>query len=84
MSSSDDHRPQRPTDSLPLELETAFAASPKAREAFEQLPPSHRREYIGWVRSGRRDDVRERRAAQAVMRLLSDPAGAVQDPGADE
>ena len=67
-------------DAVPAELDAAFAASPEARAAFEQLPTSHRREYLRWVREGRRDDTRQRRAAQAVMRLLA-PKGAASAPG---
>lgn len=80
---SEQRPPTDPTgpDGLPLpdELRRALAASPAARTAFDGLPPSHRREYVRWVREARRDDTRERRAAQTVMRLL-EPAPA---PGND-
>lgn len=55
---------------LPAELVAALSAAPDARERFEQLAPSHRREYVRWVAEARREDSRERRAAQTVMRLL--------------
>lgn len=63
-------RPSRPEPDLPEELVAALTAAPGARERFDQLAPSHRREYVRWVAEARREDSRERRAAQTVMRLL--------------
>ena len=57
-------------DELPRELVAALSSAPGARERFEELSLAHRREYVRWVREARRDDTRERRAAQTVMRLL--------------
>jgi uncharacterized protein YdeI (YjbR/CyaY-like superfamily) len=57
-------------DELPRELVAALASAPVAQARFERLSRDHRREYVRWVRDGRRDDTRERRAAQTVMRLL--------------
>jgi uncharacterized protein YdeI (YjbR/CyaY-like superfamily) len=62
--------PNRPEPQLPAELRAALAAAPEARTRFDELAPSHRREYVRWVAEGRRADTRERRAAQTVMRLL--------------
>lgn len=58
---------------MPDELTAALDAAPDARAAFDVLAPSHKREYVQWINSARRNDTRERRAAQAVMRLLSAP-----------
>jgi uncharacterized protein YdeI (YjbR/CyaY-like superfamily) len=55
---------------IPDELRDAFEQAPEAGAKFAALPPSHRREYVEWVQSGRREDTRQRRAAQTVMRLL--------------
>ena len=59
-----------PDRDLPRELAAALRAAPDALERFEQLSPSHRREFVRWIAEARRDDTRERRAAQTVMRLL--------------
>lgn len=64
------HGNRRDDRELPAELVAALSAAPDARERFEQLTPSHRREYVRWIAEARRDDSRERRAAQTVMRLL--------------
>jgi uncharacterized protein YdeI (YjbR/CyaY-like superfamily) len=55
---------------LPAELVLAFEQAPEARSIFEAMPPSHQREYVNWVREAKRNDARERRAAQTIMRLL--------------
>ena len=65
---------------LPDELAAALRADPRAFERFHQLPASHQREYVTWVREGRRDETRERRAAQAVMRLLQMRAESADSP----
>jgi uncharacterized protein YdeI (YjbR/CyaY-like superfamily) len=55
---------------IPAELTAALAGSPKARKAFDALPPSHRREYCQWVGEAKRPPTRVRRAAEAIDRLL--------------
>jgi hypothetical protein len=44
------------TVEIPPELAAALAAEPEAREAFDRLSYTHRREYVEWVtaRSARR------------------------------
>ncbi len=61
----------RHVDVLPRELETAFLSAPEAQRSFELLPPEVRREYVVWIREGRSRPTRDRRAAQAIMRLLA-------------
>ena len=71
----------RDGDELPAELVAAFAAEPDAAERFAALAPSHRRESTRWIAEARRDDARQRRAAQTVMRLLQPPVPPPQQPG---
>lgn len=63
-------RDRRDMRELPAELMAALSSAPGARERFDELAPAHRREYVRWVAEARRDDARQRRAAQTVMRLL--------------
>ncbi len=56
---------------LPVELEAAIRSDVRARERFDSLSVTQQREYARWVADGRRAEIRERRAAQTVMRLLS-------------
>ena len=56
---------------VPPELAAALASNPDATIAFEGLSFSHTREYADWVREAKRPATRERRAAQAVERILT-------------
>ena len=61
--------PRRPEATLPAWLKDTLQASPAAWENFQHLAPSHQRSYLGWIMSARRQETRERRAAEAVHRL---------------
>jgi len=54
----------------PAYIEKALKKNKKAWGFFEQLAPSYRRAYIGWIDSAKRDETRERRIREAV-RLLA-------------
>lgn len=56
---------------LPDDLAAALAAHPGATEAFEQLAPSHRKEYVRWVTEAKRAETREKRVAEAAV-LISE------------
>ena len=62
--------PGTATVSAAPELERALKANRQARSFFEALPPSHKRNYIGWVSDAKRPETRERRAREAVRLLL--------------
>jgi uncharacterized protein YdeI (YjbR/CyaY-like superfamily) len=59
------HRAPR-FDTAPEELLALLEANPKARETFRALPPSHRRRYLGWVLSAKREATRRRRMTEVV------------------
>lgn len=52
------------------DLAEALHGAPGAREAFEALAPSHKREYLWWVYEAKRPETRQRRIAETVRRLL--------------
>jgi uncharacterized protein YdeI (YjbR/CyaY-like superfamily) len=56
---------------VPPELAALLAANPDAAIAFEGLSFGHSREYAEWVGEAKRPATRERRASQAVERILS-------------
>jgi uncharacterized protein YdeI (YjbR/CyaY-like superfamily) len=62
---------------VPKELAAALGADRQAREAFENLAPSHRKEYVRWIESAKKTDTRERRVAKAVgmLRAGTKPEG---------
>jgi uncharacterized protein YdeI (YjbR/CyaY-like superfamily) len=51
---------------VPADLKAALARSARAKKAFEQFPPSHRREYVEWITEAKREETRKRRVATAV------------------
>lgn len=54
---------------VPSELATRLRTDHEAKEAFESLAPSHRREYARWVSEARLPATRVRRSEAAVERL---------------
>jgi uncharacterized protein YdeI (YjbR/CyaY-like superfamily) len=43
----------------------------QARRHFEALPPSHRRRYIAWIESAKREETKLRRLKEAIRLLAS-------------
>jgi hypothetical protein len=54
---------------LPALLTEALATDAKAREAFDAMPPGHKREYAEWIDGAKREETRQRRTAQAVAQI---------------
>ncbi len=42
---------------------------PAAWQNFNMLPPSHRRNYIGWIMSAKREETRQKRLMEAIELL---------------
>ena len=61
----------RPNISLdmPLEFTKALDKNKKAKENFEKLAPSYRKHYIGWIKTAKRDETKERRIRESVILL---------------
>jgi len=55
---------------LPDYIQTALRKRPAALRFFEALAPSHRRRYVGWIESARRQETKDTRLKEAV-RLLA-------------
>ena len=61
---------QPPSSSaMPKELERALRGNAKANSFFDQLAPSYRKQFIGWIGDAKREETRERRAEEAVSLL---------------
>ena len=58
-------RPQQEAKLHP-DFKAALARNAKARATLEGFAPSHRREYVEWIATAKRDETRARRIAQAV------------------
>jgi Bacteriocin-protection, YdeI or OmpD-Associated/Domain of unknown function (DUF1905) len=61
---------------VPEDLAAALAVDAEAGRAFEQMPYTHRLEYVRWLDEAKRPETRARRVAASVERIrASKPAG---------
>jgi uncharacterized protein YdeI (YjbR/CyaY-like superfamily) len=54
---------------VPEALAAALAADDEARDTFEKLAYTHRKEFARWVEEAKRDETRERRVANTLAML---------------
>jgi hypothetical protein len=54
---------------VPADLAAAMRKNAKARQHFAALAPSHRKGYVDWIESAKREETRLARVAKAVERL---------------
>ena len=61
-------RIKKPVEELrvPNYLKLIFKKNKKAQTAFENFPPSHRREYIQWFEDAKTEETRDKRLAQGI------------------
>lgn len=65
-------KPQKkPEPVVPAPLAAALAKNAKAREAFESMPPSHRREYCEWIAEAKQEATVQRRVEKTVEKLAA-------------
>ncbi len=64
----DDYDDRKLLADPPRELIVALAEAPEAEEFFNSLAPSHRKQYVWWIRSAKRADTKARRVAKIVER----------------
>ncbi len=64
-------KPDRPVISFELhaEFESALNQNPKARAFFEQLAPSYKKHYIGWIAAAKQNKTREKRIRESITLL---------------
>lgn len=64
-------QPKKKREPLPMpdDLSDALKKNAKARKAFENFSPSHRREYIEWITEAKREETRKARLATTVKWL---------------
>jgi len=56
---------------IPDELKAQFVQNKSAKEAYEKMAYSHRREFSEWISSAKKVDTREERAKKAIEMILS-------------
>lgn len=60
---------------VPPDLEAALASEPAAREFYTALSYTHRKEYVRWIESAKREETRVRRVEKTVEMLKSGHKG---------
>ncbi len=63
-----DGRPQISFD-VPPEFAKALAQNKKAKENFDNLAPSYRKQYIGWIAVAKRAETKKRRIEESLILL---------------
>jgi uncharacterized protein YdeI (YjbR/CyaY-like superfamily) len=63
--------PQVKLDQLPRYIERGIKRNRAAWKFFQSLAPSHRRRYIGWIDSARREETKARRLQEAIKMLTA-------------
>ncbi len=56
---------------IPVELEIALSKNNIARLNFDQLAFSHKKQYIYWIGTAKKEDTRKRRSEKAVQLLIN-------------
>ncbi len=59
------------TIQLPEDLSKIFAKNIIAKQQFEKLAFSHRREYIEWIVTAKRDETRIKRLEGTIEKLIA-------------
>jgi uncharacterized protein YdeI (YjbR/CyaY-like superfamily) len=54
---------------LPTELARALAQQPQAQAFFDELAPSYRKQFIGWIAVAKQQSTRNRRVKESIALL---------------
>ena len=63
--------PKLSVSTIPSYITKTLKVNPRAWQFFEQLAPSYRRAYVGWIHSAKRAETREKRLREAVSLLAA-------------
>jgi uncharacterized protein YdeI (YjbR/CyaY-like superfamily) len=54
------------TEHIGTEFELELNKNPKAKNFFDNLAPSYKKQYVGWISSAKRDETRRKRIKEAI------------------
>jgi uncharacterized protein YdeI (YjbR/CyaY-like superfamily) len=63
--------PRPSASAIPSYIEERLKADPRAWHYFEQLAPSYRRAYIGWIEAAKQEETKEKRLREALSLLAA-------------
>ena len=58
-----------PVPTIPTDFAEALRKAPQSLAFFEQIAPTHRKEYIRWIEEAKKPETRQNRIAKAVGML---------------
>lgn len=56
---------------LPAYIAKALKANPKAWSFFQELAPTYRRHFVGWIHTAKRPETREKRIRESIALLAA-------------
>jgi len=56
---------------LPSYIANALKGNPKAWSFFQELAPTYRRHFVGWIHTAKRPDTREKRMRESIALLAA-------------
>jgi hypothetical protein len=59
-----------PNDEVPDILARALEENARARSAWESMPTSHRRRYVGFITEAKREETRSRRVEDSILQMI--------------
>jgi uncharacterized protein YdeI (YjbR/CyaY-like superfamily) len=68
---------------VPPELTAALAENARARDNFEKLAPSYRKQFIYWIGTAKREETREKRIKTAIKLLVANRRLGMESPYED-
>jgi uncharacterized protein YdeI (YjbR/CyaY-like superfamily) len=55
---------------VPVDLKKLFTKNKKAKEIFDEMSYTHRKEYVNWINEAKKEETRQRRLIKAIEMLL--------------
>jgi uncharacterized protein YdeI (YjbR/CyaY-like superfamily) len=65
------YAPRPAIPDLPPYIAKALKTNPKAWSFFEQLAPTYRRHFVGWIHLAKRPETREKRIRESITLLAA-------------
>jgi len=65
------YAPRPAIPNLPAYIAKALKANPKAWSFFQELAPTYRRHFVGWIHTAKRPETREKRIRESIATLAA-------------
>jgi uncharacterized protein YdeI (YjbR/CyaY-like superfamily) len=65
------YAPRQAIPDLPAYIAKALKANPKAWRFFQELAPTYRRHFVGWIHTAKRPETREKRIRESIVLLAA-------------